>query len=47
MATEVLYKEGEFTISDICEKLQISKPTLYNYLRYRKVQIGSARKQNN
>ena len=43
MATEVLYKEREFTISEICEKLQISKPTLYNYLRYRNVGIGSVR----
>lgn len=43
MATEVLYQEREFTISEICEKLQISKPTLYNYLRYRNVEIGSVR----
>lgn len=28
------------SISEICSKLSISRPTLYKYLRYRKVKIG-------
>ncbi len=41
MAAELLYKEGFLSISEICSKLSISKPTLYKYLRLRKVKIGS------
>ena len=42
---ERLYQEGGLTIRAICEQLSISKMTLYNYLRYRGVQIGANRKQ--
>lgn len=42
---ERLYLEGELTVKDICEQLSISKMTFYNYLRYRGVQIGAARKK--
>ena len=41
---ESLYKEGQLSITDICNELQISKPTLYKYLRYRGVQIGGLEK---
>lgn len=40
MAAEVLYREKSLSIDEICEKLSISKPTLYKYLRFRKVKIG-------
>ncbi|RUI13570.1 transposase [Pseudomonas aeruginosa] len=32
------------SISDICEKLHISRSTLYNYLRHRGVEIGAYQK---
>ncbi len=38
---ESLYKERERSISEICEYLSISKPTLYRYLRNRGVKIGT------
>ncbi|MEM9887238.1 MAG: recombinase family protein [Bacteroidota bacterium] len=37
---ESYYKEGELSIIQICEELNISKRTLYKYLRHRGVQIG-------
>jgi len=40
IAAEVLYKEKSLSIEEICNKLSISKPTLYKYLRFRKVKIG-------
>ncbi len=42
---EKLYMEGELTVREICQQLAISKMTLYNYLRYRGVEIGAARKE--
>ncbi len=41
MAAETLYKNQQHSVSEICRQLSISKPTLYNYLRSRNVQIGS------
>jgi len=38
---ESLYKERERSITEICNHLEISKPTLYRYLRGRGVVIGS------
>ena len=38
---ESLYKEGQLSVMDICNELQISKPTLYKYLRHRGVRIGN------
>ena len=32
---ESLYKEGTKTVAEICDYLDISRPTLYRYLRYR------------
>lgn len=37
---ESLYKEKERSIGEICDHLDISKPTLYRYLRTRGVKIG-------
>lgn len=40
-AAETLYKEGHLTVDDIASQLGICKSTLYSYLRYRGVPIGS------
>lgn len=40
MAAETLYKEGELSVQEICGQLNISKPTLYRYLRHRGVDVG-------
>ncbi|MGH1336875.1 MAG: recombinase family protein [Aureispira sp.] len=37
---ESLYKEKERYITEICNHLHISKPTLYRYLRSRRVKVG-------
>lgn len=37
---ESLYKEKERSTAEICEHLDISKPTLYRYLRSRGVKVG-------
>ena len=37
---ESLYKEKNNSIKEICDHLNISKPTLYRYLRSRNVSIG-------
>ena len=44
---EKLYQERELTVKEICEQLSISKGTLYNYLRYRGVNIGAPRGDSN
>lgn len=38
-AAETLYKEKKLSVIEICKKLNISKSTLYKYLRYRNVAI--------
>ena len=43
---ESYYKEGELSIVQICEELNISKRTLYKYLRHRGVQIGKKAVKN-
>ena len=40
-AAETLYREGKLPVAIIARQLGISKTTLYNYLRYRGVEIGS------
>jgi DNA invertase Pin-like site-specific DNA recombinase len=40
MAAETLYREGKLSVGEICNQLNISKPTLYAYLRHRSVKIG-------
>ena len=37
---EALYKDGTIPVKKIAEQLDISKTTLYLYLRYRNVCIG-------
>lgn len=44
LAAETLYREEKLTTRQIASKLRISKSTLYAYLRYRNVAIGSHRK---
>ena len=38
---ESLYKEKNSSITEICDHLNISKPTLYRYLRSRNVPVGA------
>ena len=45
-AAETLYKEGKLSVNQIAKQLGIAKVTLYNYLRYRNVQIGGYSKKN-
>ena len=39
-AAETLYRERQLTIRQICDKLGISKTTLYAYLRHRGIQVS-------
>jgi DNA invertase Pin-like site-specific DNA recombinase len=39
-AAETLYREGKLSVMQIAKKLNISKNTLYKYLRYRNVEIS-------
>ena len=41
MLAESYYKKGELSIHEICKELNISKRTLYKYLRYQGVKIGN------
>lgn len=43
-AAAALYKEGNLSVCQICEKLSISKRTLYAYLKLRGVSVGNYRK---
>jgi DNA invertase Pin-like site-specific DNA recombinase len=45
MIAERLYKEGELSTQEICDQLSISKMTLYSYLRYQGVEVGTHRKK--
>lgn len=40
-AAETLYKERKLSVMQIAKKLNISKSTLYKYLRYRNVEISN------
>jgi hypothetical protein len=42
-AAETLYREGKLSSQEIASRLQISKSTLYSYLRHRGVPIGPYR----
>jgi DNA invertase Pin-like site-specific DNA recombinase len=44
MAAETLYREGKLSVQEICDQLDISKPTLYAYLSHRGVKTGSRHK---
>lgn len=41
MLAETLYKQEEMSIIEICNHLNISRSTLYKYLRFREVKIGN------
>ncbi len=41
IASEALYKEGKLSVNEIARNLNISKATLYSYLRHRGVEIGT------
>jgi DNA invertase Pin-like site-specific DNA recombinase len=41
VAAEALYHKGELSVNDIAHNLDISKATLYSYLRHRGVKIGA------
>ena len=43
-SAEALYKQNELTSAEIADQLDISKTTLYKYLRTRNVKIGSLSK---
>ena len=45
-AVESLYREGKLPVNQIAKKLNISKSTLYKYLRYRNVNISSYQKKS-
>jgi len=45
-AAETLYREGKLTAQQIADQLHISKSTLYAYLRYRGVPLGTPRPTN-
>ena len=38
---ESYYKQGDMAVNKIASEIGVSKMTLYKYLRYRKVEIGS------
>jgi DNA invertase Pin-like site-specific DNA recombinase len=44
IAAEALYKEGKLSVADIAHNQNISKATLYSYLRHRGVEIGAYKK---
>lgn len=46
-AAVALYNEGVLSVQEICRQLGISKCTLYNYLRYRGVKIGTYHRKEN
>ncbi len=45
MAAETLYLEGQLSVQAICDQLNITKPTLYAYLKHRGVKTGSHRRK--
>ena len=45
VAAEALYLKGELSVNDIACNLDISKATLYSYLRHRGVEIGAYTQQ--
>ena len=41
LIASALYKEGRLSVSEICDQIEISNPTLYKYLKGRNVFLGS------
>ncbi len=44
VAAESIYSEGKLSVSEIARNLEISKSTLYKYLRHQGVEIGAPQK---
>ena len=44
VVAEALYRAGELPVKEIAGTLDISKATLYKYLRHRDVEVGAARR---
>lgn len=45
LAAESLYKDGQLSIKEITDRLNISRSTLYSYLRQRGVKVGKYNKK--
>lgn len=45
VAAEALYKEGQLSVVEICQNLNISKATLYKYLRYQGIEVSTFHKR--
>ena len=45
IAAEALYKEGQLSVVEICQNLNISKATLYKYLRHQGIEVSSFHKR--
>ncbi len=43
---ETYYKEGKMGVNQIAKEIDVSKMTLYKYLRYRGVKISEYNKSN-
>lgn len=43
---ETLYKQGDMSIAQICKHVSIARSTVYNYLKFRNVKIGSGESRN-
>ena len=41
MAAEILYQTGQLSVQALCDQLNITKPTLYAYLKQRGVKTGA------
>jgi excisionase family DNA binding protein len=41
MAAETLYQAGKLSVQEICDQLNITKPTLYACLQQRRVETGA------
>jgi DNA invertase Pin-like site-specific DNA recombinase len=46
-AAESLYKERKLSVQEICKRLNISKATLYKYLKSRDIKVGNNTLQSN
>lgn len=46
VAAAALYRQHKHTVSQICDTIQISRATLYKYLRHEGVEIGRRERQS-
>ena len=45
LAAETLYQAGQLSVQEICDQLNITKPTLYAYLKQRGVKTGTRQRR--